>query len=62
MQAAKKLREPLLANLRRFIQSGDQLANQPPSQDPVALSATEKPTGYAYGPVQAELGRAVAAQ
>ena len=37
-QVAKKLREPLVANLRRFIQSGDQLANEPPSQDPVALT------------------------
>ena len=38
MQAAKQLREPLLANLRGLIKSGDQLANQPPSQDPNVLA------------------------
>ncbi len=37
MQAAKRLREPLLANLRGLIQSGDQLANQPPSPDLTVL-------------------------
>ena len=38
MEAAKQLRQPLLANLRSLIQSGDQLANQPPSQDLTVLA------------------------
>lgn len=38
MQTAKQLREPLVANLRGLIRSGDQLANQPPSQDPATLA------------------------
>lgn len=33
MQMARQLRQPLLANLRGLIRSGDQLADQPPSQD-----------------------------
>ncbi len=42
MQAAKQLRGPLVANLRSLIQSGDQLVNQPPSNDPVALGQQKK--------------------
>ncbi len=42
MQAAKQLREPLAANLRGLIESGDQLANQPPSRDPTALAQQKK--------------------
>lgn len=38
IQAAKQLREPLVANLRGLIKSGDQLTNQPPSQDPTVLA------------------------
>ena len=42
MQAAKQLRGPLVANLRGLIQSGDQLASQPPSGDPAALAQQKK--------------------
>ena len=42
MQAAKQLREPLVVNLRGLIQSGDQLANQPPSHDPTVLAQQKK--------------------
>ncbi len=38
MQTAKQLRQPLLENLRGLIRSGDQLADQPPSQDPTVLA------------------------
>jgi len=41
-QAAKQLREPLAANLRGLIESGDQLANQPPSRDPTVLAQQKK--------------------
>lgn len=42
MQAAKQLRGPLVASLRSQIQSGDQLANQPPSSDPAVLVQQKK--------------------
>ena len=42
MQAAKQLRGPIVANLRNLIQSGDQLANQPPSDDPIVLGQHKK--------------------
>ena len=42
MQAAKQLRAPLAANLRGLIESGDQLANQPPSRDPTVLAQQKK--------------------
>jgi small-conductance mechanosensitive channel len=42
MQAAKQLRGPLVANLRNLIQSGDQLANQPPSGDPAVVAQQKK--------------------
>jgi small-conductance mechanosensitive channel len=42
MQAAKQLRAPLVAALRNLIQSGDQLANQPPSSDPAVLAQQKK--------------------
>jgi len=42
MQAAKQLRGPVVANLRSLIQSGDQVADQPPSSDPTALAQQKK--------------------
>ncbi len=42
MQAAKQWRDPLVANLRGLIQSGDQLSNRPPSQDPAVLAQQKK--------------------
>jgi small-conductance mechanosensitive channel len=42
MQAAKQFRAPLVANLRSLVQSGDQLASQPPSQNPTALAQQKK--------------------
>jgi small-conductance mechanosensitive channel len=42
MQKAKQLREPSVANLRGLIQSGDQIANQPPSRDPSVLAQQKK--------------------
>ncbi len=42
MQVAKQLRGPLVANLRNLIQSGDQLADQPPSSDPAAVAQQKK--------------------
>lgn len=38
MQAANQVRQPLVADLRVLIRSGDQLADRPPSQDPAALA------------------------
>ncbi|HEY1464044.1 MAG TPA: mechanosensitive ion channel family protein, partial [Terriglobales bacterium] len=37
-QYTKQLRAPLIANLKQSIQSGDQLANQPDSDDPTVLA------------------------
>jgi len=42
MKAAKPLREPLVANLRNLIQSGDQLANQPPFGNPSVVAQQKK--------------------
>ena len=42
IQTAKEFRSPLVANLRSMIQSGDQLANQPPSDDPGVLAQQKK--------------------
>jgi small-conductance mechanosensitive channel len=42
MQTAKQLRGPMVANLRSLIQSGDQLANQPPSGDSTVLAQQKK--------------------
>ncbi len=42
MQTAKQLRQPLLENFRGLIRSGDQLADQPPSQDPAVLAQQKK--------------------
>jgi hypothetical protein len=42
MQAAKQLRDPWWQPLRNLIQSGDQLANQPPSADPAVLAQQKK--------------------
>ncbi len=42
MQAAKQLRGPVVANLRSLIQSGDQLASQPPTGDPTVLAQQKK--------------------
>jgi small-conductance mechanosensitive channel len=42
LQAAKPLRQPLLENLKSLIRSGDQLADQPPSQDPTVLVEQKK--------------------
>jgi uncharacterized coiled-coil protein SlyX len=38
LQTARQLRQPLMENLRGLIRSGDQLANQAPSQDPTVLA------------------------
>ncbi|HVP80880.1 MAG TPA: mechanosensitive ion channel family protein [Thermodesulfobacteriota bacterium] len=42
MLAAKQLRDPLVTSLRSLIQSGDQLANQPPSADPSVVTQQKK--------------------
>jgi len=42
MLSAKQLRGPLVATLRSQIQSGDQLANQPPSGDPSVVARQKK--------------------
>jgi small-conductance mechanosensitive channel len=42
MQTGKQLREPLVANLRILIQSGDQLANQPPSGTSAVVASQKK--------------------
>ena len=42
MQTAKQLRGPMVANLRSLIQSGDQLANQPPSGDRAVVAQQKK--------------------
>jgi len=42
MQAAKQFRGPLVANLKSLIQSGDQLINQVPPDDPVVLAQHKK--------------------
>ena len=42
MQAAKQLRGPLVANLRNLIQSGEQLADQPPSGDAAVVAQQKK--------------------
>jgi hypothetical protein len=38
MQYTRQLRAPLVANLKQLIQGGDQLANQPDSNDPAVLA------------------------
>jgi len=42
MLTAKQLRDPLTTNLRNLIQSGDQLAEQPPAGDPAALTQRKR--------------------
>jgi len=42
IQAAKQFRAPLVANLRNLLQSGDQLASQPPSDNPTVLAQQKK--------------------
>ena len=42
MLTAKQLRDPLTTNLRNLIQSGDQLAEQPPAGDPAALTQQKR--------------------
>ncbi|HEX2993295.1 MAG TPA: hypothetical protein VHP14_00630, partial [Anaerolineales bacterium] len=42
MLAAKQLREPLVVNLRNLIQGGDQLADQLPPGDPVAVAQQKR--------------------
>ncbi len=38
MEAARQVRAPLMANLKQLIAAGDQLAGQPPSNDPAVLA------------------------
>ncbi len=42
IQTAKQVRGPLVATLRSQIQSGDQIASQPPSSDPTVLAQQKK--------------------
>lgn len=42
IQDARQLRAPLVANLRNMIQSGDQLADRTPSNDPTVLAQQRK--------------------
>ncbi len=42
MQAAKQLRKPLVENFRSLIQTGGQLADRPPSNDPTVLVQQKK--------------------
>jgi len=42
VQTAKQLRGPQVATLRSLIQSGDQLADRPPSNDPAILAQQKK--------------------
>ena len=42
MLVAKQLRGPLTTDLRNLIQSGDQLADQPPSGDPAAVAQQKR--------------------
>jgi len=42
IQVAKQFRAPLVANLRNLLQSGDQLASKPPSDDPTILAEQKK--------------------
>jgi len=41
-ESLKKLRAPLLADIRKFTQRGDELASQPESQDPEVLAQQRK--------------------
>jgi len=42
VQVAQQFRTPLVANLRDLLQSGDQLASKPPSDDPTVLAEEKK--------------------
>jgi chromosome segregation ATPase len=40
--SSKALRDPLVANIKTFMQRGDELAEEPPSQDPTVLAQQRK--------------------